>query len=149
MHVFKSPILYAICSSALFAPILAHAHGEDGHPHPELKQSVVPPMPRAAQVSGYCCLLIDVDLRGRVENIRTTFCSEDYYQEPSEVAVSQWIYEPYSVDGGAPDVFKDHKVKAHFMLSGWFGMIIPNKNGYGKRVDGKPNTESPCSDFVV
>lgn len=127
----------------------AYAHGPNGEPHPEIKTSVTPLMPGAAQVSGYCCMLIDVTAQGTVENMRTTFCSEDYYQAPSEAAVSQWIYEPYSENGAPIERFNDHEIKVHFMLSGWLGMMIPNKNGYGARVDGELNTDSPCSDNVV
>lgn len=145
MRVKPTPCI--LVSAALLAPIHAYAHDREGR-HPVPIEQEAAKIPRTAKVSGYCCIVFDVTEMGRTENLRTTYCSEAYYEHPSLEAVSTWIYEPYVNDEGEIERFNDHTTKKLFFLKNQWGRALPGKNGFGGIVNGERNNDSPCSDYV-
>ena len=85
---------------------------------------IPPPMPPAAQRSGHCRMLFDVDATGQPVNIATTHCSDEVFKDASLATVQIWHYTP-KTDRGSAVVQRNIETKLTYRLSDESGNLIP------------------------
>ncbi|MEP6341681.1 MAG: energy transducer TonB [Maricaulaceae bacterium] len=84
----------------------------------------IPPiMPPAANKSGACKLLFDVNAKGQTTNIQIISCTDDLYSYASRKSLSRWQYNP-KIKNGVPVSRCDVETKITFRLIDKDGNII-------------------------
>ena len=85
-----------------------------------------PPVP-PVNYSGYCRVVFDVTAKGRVENAKTSECSDKIFEGPSLFAVNRWFYIP-KIDRGMAVSRSGVKTKLRFDVTD-FDNILLDENG--------------------
>ncbi|MGJ8558836.1 MAG: energy transducer TonB [Litorimonas sp.] len=49
--------------------------------------------------SAYCCVTFNVNIKGRAENIETSYCTNSRFSKKSRKALKSWRFEPAFKDG--------------------------------------------------
>ena len=82
------------------------------------------PMPIEAKTSGHCIMTFDLTKFGIPQNIKANYCTAEYFEFMSELAISWWRYNP-KVDRGIPVSQSGLETKMTFRLKNEEGNLIP------------------------
>ncbi len=79
--------------------------------------------PKSVKNSGYCEVLHDINIFGKVENIQVNFCSNEIFRSNTMVAAKTWYYFP-KVNKGRPVEHLAYKVRFNYHLRNQNGEIV-------------------------
>lgn len=99
-----------------------------------------PLMPKAAEMSGYCCMNFGVTEKGRPQDIQAYKCSDKIFEKNAIKSVKKWRFNPAIVKG-SPVKAIDQKTLITFLLADKDGNIVPDPQNLMVR-NGKPSISS-------